>query len=88
MAKKTGLTFHTAKRWMMEVREKWLSTLTKEEQNFRRELLYQEVESLARDAWLTALGSKNPCAVVGALRTILESNARRGEIVLSESRRG
>ncbi len=87
MARKTGLTFHTAKRWMNEVRDKWLSTLTKAEQNYRRELLYQEVESLARDAWATALGSKNPCVVVGALKTLLESNTRRAELVIPEAPR-
>ena len=77
MAKKTGLTFHTAKRWMQEIKDRWTSTLTEEEQNFRRELLYQEAESLARDAWATALGSNNPSVVVGAFKAILEANARR-----------
>jgi hypothetical protein len=87
MAQKTGLTFHTAKRWMAEVHEKWLSTLTEEEKNFRRELLYQEAESLARDAWVTALDSKNACVVVGALKTILEANARRADLVIPKSRK-
>jgi hypothetical protein len=84
MAQKTGLTFHTAKRWMKEVREKWVSSLTEDEQDFRRELLYQEAESLARDAWLTALRSNIVSVGVGALKTILESNARRAELVLPE----
>ena len=42
---------------MQEVRERWAGALTEEEQNIRRELLYQEAEGLARDAWRTALSS-------------------------------
>jgi hypothetical protein len=84
MAKKTGLTFHTAKRWMQEIKDHWTSTLTEEEQNFRRELLYQEAESVARDAWVTALGSNNASVVVGAFKTILEANARRGALSIPD----
>ena len=84
MAKKTGLTFHTAKRWMQEIKDRWTSTLTEEEQNFRRELLYQEAESLARDAWATALGSNNPSVVVGAFKAILEANARRADLSIPD----
>ena len=84
MAKKTGLTFHTAKRWMQEIKDRWTRTLTEEEQNFRRELLYQEAESLARDAWLTALGSNNPSVVVGAFKAILEANVRRAALSIPD----
>ena len=79
MAKKTGLTFHTAKRWMQEIKDRWTSTLT-EEQSFRRELLYQEAESIARDAWVTALCSNNASVVVGAFKANLEANARRAAL--------
>ena len=48
LAKTTGLTFHTAKRWMQEIKDGWAGTLTEEELNIRRERLYQEAESLAR----------------------------------------
>ncbi len=66
---------------MQEVKDRWTSTLTEEEQNFRRELLYQEAESLARDAWATVLGSNNPSVVVGALKVILATNLQRSTLI-------
>ena len=82
MARKTGLTFHTAKRWMQEVKDRWSGAVTEEQQNYRRELLYQEAESLARDAWRTVTASNNPSVVVGAFKAILEANERRAELSL------
>ena len=48
LAKKTGLTFHTVKCWMQEVKDRWAGALTEEELNIRQERLNQEAESLAR----------------------------------------
>ena len=88
LAKATRLALHTAKRWMQEVRDCWAGTLTEENQNMLRELLDQEAESLARDAWRTALSSKNRSVPVGAFKAILAANARRAELVFLELNTG
>ena len=81
MARRTGLTFRTAKRWMDQVRKQWADALSAEERNFRQELLYREAEAISRDGWEIALGSNNRSVVIGALRTILASNSRRADLI-------
>ena len=80
MAQRTGLTFHTAKRWMQQVRKKWASQIDSKERAILGELLYRRASEVGEAAWKLAQTSNNHSVVIGALRTILESVDKRARI--------
>jgi hypothetical protein len=80
MANHTGLTFHTAKRWMFDVRSQWAAQLNRNERGLLSEQLYQQAANVAEIAWHIARTSNNPWVVMGALKTVLESVDKRANI--------
>ena len=80
LARMTGLTPRTAKRWMAEVEAGWKQGMAEDERNVRREQLYREADAIARQAWQIVLDGKHPGWVIGALRVVLEANKRRARL--------
>lgn len=84
MARRTGLTFRTAKRWMNQIRREWAEELPEAERQYRIDALYDEASDAASRAWETAVNTTNPCIKLGALKAILASNSKRARLLFPE----
>lgn len=80
MEKITGLAYPTCRKYMGEIREKWSETMSREEQQWRREKLYNEAERVAREAWHQALLTDHAGQKASLLKVVLNANQRKAAL--------
>ena len=87
IAERTGLTFHTARRWMSEVRTMWAQTYTPAELRDRAEAAYEAAGEALFSAWSTYERANTSRDRLASLRLALVANRQRALIcgVLSDN---
>ena len=80
MEKITGLGYLTCRRYMADIREKWSETMSREEQQWRREKLYNEADRVSREAWNQALLTEHAGQKASLLKVVLNANQRKAAL--------
>ncbi len=80
MERVTGLGYPTCRKYMDLVQEKWSETMSREEQQWRREKLFNEADRVAREAWNQALVCDHPGQKASLLKVVLTANQRKSSL--------
>ena len=80
MERVTGLGYSTCRKYMDIVQAKWSETMSREEQQWRREKLFKEADRVARAAWEEALACDHPGQKASLLKVVLAANQRKSAL--------
>lgn len=80
MERVTGLGYPTCRKYMDLVQEKWSETMSREEQQWRREKLFNEADRVAREAWEQSLLCEHPGQKASLLKVVLTANQRKSAL--------
>ena len=80
LAQRTGLTFHTARRWMAEIHELWASAYTPAELRDRAEIAYAIASEASSAAWATYRAASSSSDRLASLKLVLAANRQRAMV--------
>ena len=77
LANRTGLTFHTARRWMEEIHERWARSYSPDELRDRAEAAYAAAGVAGAAAWADYAAASTPADRRASLRLVLAANRQK-----------
>ena len=74
LAQRTGITFHTARRWMAEIHELWACAYAPAELRDRAGIAYATASEASEAAWATYWAASSSSDRLASLKLVLAAN--------------